>query len=449
MPQLGETVAEGTVTIWFKRAGDAVVKGETLFEVSTDKVDTEIPAQATGVLAEILVEEGQTVDVGTVLALISTSDDDLLGHSAPANAPATAKSSAALDTSTPVATNTVLRSESQLQLSPVVRKLLSQHSLESTEVVGTGPGGRLTKDDVLRHVAAATSSGTNVAATTQSPVVRRLLEENGIDAASIKASNASGLLTRREVEDFIATGPKLQGTLTDDELIPFTRIRKLTAEHMVRSKATSAHTLMVREVDYEAVEGFRRRYATAFKEREGFSLTYLPFGASAALMALRDFPHLNASVGNDELIVHRSINLGVAVDINNEGLVVPVIRHADQLDVVALARAINEKASGARNSQLGPDDFAGGTFTISNPGPFGTLMTGAIINQPQVAILSTDGVSRRPVVVSNDDGESIAIHSTGLLALTFDHRAVDGAYAARFLQRMAEILSEHDWVLTL
>jgi 2-oxoglutarate dehydrogenase E2 component (dihydrolipoamide succinyltransferase) len=203
---------------------------------------------------------------------------------------------------------------------------------------------------------------------------------------------------------------------------------------------------MVREVDYERVESVRRTRGAAFKEREGFSLTYLPFNALAALSALREFPHLNASVGDDELVVHHDLNLGIAVDLDGEGLVVPVIKQADRFGLSEMARTVRDLATRARTKKLGPDDMSGGTFTITNPGPFGTLLTGAVINQPQVAILSTDGVTRKPVVVTDAEGaESIAIHSVGLLALTFDHRAIDGAYAARFLQRMAEILSTRDW----
>jgi 2-oxoglutarate dehydrogenase E2 component (dihydrolipoamide succinyltransferase) len=203
---------------------------------------------------------------------------------------------------------------------------------------------------------------------------------------------------------------------------------------------------MVKEVDYEQVELVRARHGSSFKEREGFSLSYLPFNAVAVAQVLREFPRLNASVGNDELILHRDVNLGIAVDIENEGLVVPVIRGADLLDLRHLARAIRDVADRARSKRLSADDLSGGTFTISNPGPFGTLLTGAIINQPQVAILSTDSVVRKPVVITAVDGtESVGIRSVGMLALTFDHRAVDGAYAARFLGRMAEILTTRDW----
>jgi pyruvate dehydrogenase E2 component (dihydrolipoamide acetyltransferase) len=243
------------------------------------------------------------------------------------------------------------------------------------------------------------------------------------------------------------TGPATSGTSGDrDEVIPFTKIRRITAEHTVRSKSTSAHTLMVKEVDYEHVELARARHGAAFKEREGFGLSYLPFNAVAVVEALRDFPHLNASVGDDQLIVHRDVNLGIAVDIDNEGLVVPVLRGADLLDLQHIARGVRDVAERARSKRLGVDDLAAGTFTISNPGPFGTLLTGAIINQPQVAILSTDSVVRKPIVITAADGtESVGIHSVGMLALTFDHRAIDGAYAARFLSRMSEVLTTRDW----
>ena len=438
MPQLGETVADGTVAKWFKRIGDEIVKGEPLFEVSTDKVDTEIPAQSNGVLTAILVHEGETVDVGTVLAVISSEADVQTGSSSMTTS--AARPDVASDRKAP---NTDLTpSLDRGQLSPVVRKLLQERGLDAREILGTGPGGRITKEDVRKYVAPTVAPKT---ANTQSPVVRRLLEEHGIDASAITPNEAHGRLSRREVEEFISKS-SAPTSGTDDEVIPFTRIRRLTANHMVTSKATSAHTLMVREVDYESVERIRRTERAAFKDREGFSLTYLPFNAFATVLALREFPHLNASVGENELIIHRRINLGIAVDLSNEGLVVPVVKSAEERGVLGLARIINEKARGARNAELGVDDYTEGTFTITNPGPFGTLMTGAIINQPQVAILSTDAVSRRPVVVTGTRGEeSIAIHSTGLLALTFDHRAVDGAYAARFLQRIGEILFNYEW----
>ncbi len=388
MPQLGETVADGTVAAWLKRVGDSVTRGEALFEVSTDKVDTEIPAPADGVLTAILVSAGQTVDVGTVLALIDEEPDQIVA-SRDATPPATAAPPARAAVAR---LDGAARSTAAAPLSPVVRRLLAEHGLDASQITGTGPGGRLTRRDV-----------------------------DGVIASRATASR------------------------TGDEVIPFTKIRRVTAEHMIRSKATSAHTLMVREIDYEHVDAVRRTHGDAFRRDEGFSLTYLPFNVLATLEALRDFPHLNASVGDDALIVHHDLHLGIAVDIEGTGLVVPVVHHADRLDLRSVARAIRDLATRARTKHLTLDDTAGGTFTITNPGPFNTLLTGAVINQPQVAILSTDGVSRKPVVVATPDGEAIAIHSIGLAALTFDHRVIDGAYAARFLARLAEILVTRNW----
>ena len=425
MPQLGETVAEGTVTKWLKAVGDHVAKGEALFEVSTDKVETEIPAPDSGTLSAILVEEGATVDVGTTLAVIGEPG------AAAAPAPAPASEPAAAAAPSPDA-------ESDRRLSPVVRRLLAEHSLTADQVTGTGPGGRITRDDVL---AAAQRPGAG------SPVVRRLLEAGGVDVKSVRGTGPGGQVTRRDAEAALAAAPAAPAA--GDEVVPFSRIRRATAEHMVRSKATSAHTLMVREADYEGVEAARRAHGAAFRDAEGFSLTYLPFAAAAAVEALADFPHLNASVGDDSLVVHRAVNLGIAVDLDADGLVVPVVRDARGRGVRDLAREIHRLADGARSKRLGPDEFAGGTFTITNPGPFGTLMTGAIINQPQVAILSTDAVTRRPVVVEAGGEEAVAIHSVGLLALTFDHRVVDGAYAARYLRRLAEVLAGRDWAAEL
>jgi pyruvate/2-oxoglutarate dehydrogenase complex dihydrolipoamide acyltransferase (E2) component len=439
MPQLGETVAEGTVTKWFKTTGDTVEKGEVLFEVSTDKVDTEIPAPAGGTITVIVVAAGETVAVGTVLALIDEDPDD--------DAPSARAASSRAQTETPATgrPRSDLDSPSDAKLSPVVRRLLAEHRLEPRDLVGSGPGGRITRDDVLAHVAgedaAAEGDGHGSG---PSPVVRRLLRENGLGPGDVVGTGPGGRVQRRDVEAAIATSA--QSARAEDEVIPFTTIRRLTAEHMVRSKATSAHTLMVREVDYENVESARRGHGATFKEREGFALTYLPFNAVAAVEALRDFPHLNGSVGDDALVVHRAINLGIAVDLDGQGLVVPVVRDAAALSLTGMASRVRALADGARSKRLTVDDTMNGTFTITNPGPFGTLMTGAIINQPQVAILSTDAVTRKPVVVRGSDGEEgIAIHSIGLVALTFDHRVIDGAYAARFLARLATILETRDW----
>jgi 2-oxoglutarate dehydrogenase E2 component (dihydrolipoamide succinyltransferase) len=443
MPQLGETVADGTVTKWFKQEGDTVTKGETLFEVSTDKVDTEIPAPATGVLTKILVAEGETVDVGTVLAVIG--DDELIAASTNSGAALTAPPTVAPSTKAPAKNSR----DSGTQVSPVVRRLLDEHQLDASDVPGTGPQGRITRDDVLAFVESKNAATLTASSAPASPIVRRLLRDHDIDASNVRGSGAEGRVLRKDVEAVISQGTS-NAPRSGDEVIPFTKIRRLTAEHMTRSKSTSAHTLMVKEIDYEHVEELRRSWGAAFKDQEGFSLTYLPFNALAALAALRDFPHLNASVGDDELIVHHDVNLGIAVDLDGNGLVVPVVQNANSYNLRTIARKIRELAQGARTKKLTLDDMSHGTFTITNPGPFGTFMTGAIINQPQVAILATDGVVRRPVVISDrSNNEAIAIHSVGNLALTFDHRVIDGAYAAQFLARMAEILQTRDWASEL
>ncbi len=427
MPQLGETVTEGTITKWLKAVGDQIARDEPLFEVSTDKVDSEVPSPAGGVLTEILVEEGDTVDVGARLAVIGDDGAAPAAEPAPVSsappappveAPDVVLTKPTADSTAPAPGVSATGPATGLVLSPVVRKLLNEHRIDPASVTGTGLGGRITRDDVEAVI------GTRSPAAAPPPSVVPTIEA---PAPTTPARPAPAGVGR-------------------DEVLPFTNIRRRTAEHMVRSKATSAHTLMVKEVDYERVEQVRRAQGARFKAEEGFSLTYLPFAARATVEALREYPHLNASVGGDALIIHHDVNLGIAVDLDNEGLIVPVVHHAEELTLRGMARRIRDLADRARTKRLGADDISGGTFSITNAGPFGTLLTGAIINQPQVAILSTDGVSRKPVVVTLPDGsESIAIHSVGLVAMNFDHRAVDGAYVARFLARVSEILNERDW----
>ena len=310
-------------------------------------------------------------------------------------------------------------------LSPVVRKLLAEHDIDPSTIRGTGLGGRITRADVEAVIDRRGPPGRPSPASAPSAGRRPRRRPHRLQPAPpVRAAAGESTAVR--------PGDR-------DEVVPFTNIRRRTAEHMVRSKATSAHTLMVKEIDYERVEQVRRAHGERFRAEEGFGLTYLPFVARATVEALAEFPHLNASVGDDALIVHHDINLGIAVDLDNEGLIVPVVHNAEELNLRGMARRIRDVADRARTKRLSLDDISGGTFSITNAGPFGTLITGAIINQPQVAILSTDGVSRKPVVVELPDGtESIAIHSVGLVAMNFDHRAVDGAYVARFLSRLSE-----------
>ncbi len=451
MPQLGETVTEGTITRWLKAIGDTVERDEPLFEVSTDKVDSEVPAPSAGTLTEIRVPEGDTVDVGVVLAVIGDAADGsgdasppgpaaasgepvpASGDASPPAAVPSAAPSGVVETAPPAEVEhpgTGAASATGLVLSPVVRRLLQEHGIDASEVPGTGVGGRITRSDVLRVIDERRAGGS----AGSSPQGERgpAPAVSGTPAAMAQAPPAA------MAQPWSAPGA--------DTVVPFTNIRRRTAEHMVRSKATAPHALVVAEADFEPVEQVRSAQGERFRDEEGFSLTYLPFVARAAVEALHEWPHLNASVGDDSLVVHHRVHLAIAVDLAFEGLIAPVVHDSDELTVRGLARRIHDLATRARTKKLGPDNLAGGTFTITNPGPFGTLMTFPVINQPQVAILSTDGVKRKPVVLAAADGsEAIGIHSVGLLSLAWDHRAVDGAYAAAFVRRVAELVATHDW----
>jgi pyruvate dehydrogenase E2 component (dihydrolipoamide acetyltransferase) len=477
MPQLGETVTEGTVTRWMKAIGDTVARDEPLFEVSTDKVDSEVPSPAAGVLTEILVPEGETVEVGVRLAVIG--DDSSTAAAPPAAAPpaapvaeappaaappaapvaeappaaappaapvaeappAAAPPAAAPPAPAPPASPNAAASAAApssdgaadpLVLSPVVRKLLSDNAITAAEVTGTGMGGRITREDVLKVVdARRTAAQRAPAAAPPTPPAAPPAPAAAQPAPAPAAPSSAQAETFRRDED---------------QIVAFSNMRRRTAEHMVRSKATSPHAFIAYEVDFENVERVRKAWGARFKEQEGFSLTYLPFIARATVEALRDFPLLNASVVDQSLVVHSQINLGIAVDLSNQGLIVPVIHQAEEVTLRGVARRIRDLADRARGRKLNADDIAGGTFSITNDGPFGTYFTVPIINQPQVAILATDGIARRPVVVTHADGsESIAIHSTGILGMSWDHRAVDGAYVSSFLARVSDLLVGRDW----
>ena len=454
MPQLGESVTEGTITKWFKQVGDHVAEDETLFEVSTDKVDSEVPSPSAGYITEIKVPEGETVDVGTVLLVLADSPaGGAPAADAPApvaEAPATAAPAPAPEPPAPVAAPAPVAEAptpppapapapaaapegsgagGQL-LSPLVRRLIEENGLDATAIPGTGVGGRITREDVLGVLDAR--AGGAPAAPAAPPAAPAAATAAPVAAAPAAATAA----------------PVLAGQ--GDSVVALSNIRLRTGEHMVRSLATSPHAITAIDVDFEAVERARRAQKEQFKTEEGFSLTYLPFIARAVVDALAEFPHMNATVGERDLIVHHAVNLSIAVDLNFEGLLAPVIQGADGKRLRAIAREVNDLATRARQKKLSPDDLNGGTFTISNSGSYGTLLVAPIINQPQVGILSTDGVKRRPVVVELPDGsESIAIHSVGNLTLSWDHRAFDGAYAAAFVARIKEILETRDWVAEL
>jgi 2-oxoglutarate dehydrogenase E2 component (dihydrolipoamide succinyltransferase) len=479
MPQLGETVTEGTITKWFKAVGDAVAEDEPLFEVSTDKVDSEVPSPVSGTLQEIKVQEGDTVDVGVVLAVIGDGEaapaaepeapaqeaDTPAEEPAPAAEEAPAEADRAEErapAAAPVAEESAPAPEPESEpapaaqeapagrassggvgklLSPVVRRLVAEHKLDPDQITGTGIGGRVTRNDVLAAAegrAPAAPAAEAPAAAAPAPTA----EAPAAPAAAAPAAaapEAPAAPSRPSPEPLVRSGDR-------DTVIPHTNIRKRTAEHMRRSLDTSAHVYASIEVDYEGVEKVRRAHKEQWRAEEGFGLTYLPFVSRAVVDAIHEFPEVNATFTDEALVVHNYLNLGIAVDLDFKGLMVPVIRDADGKRMRAIARDISDLAGRARSKKLTPDDISNGTFTITNPGPFGTLLTMPVINQPQVAIISTDGVKRKPVVVTLPDGtESIAIHSVGNLALSWDHRAFDGAYASAFLGKVKELIETRDW----
>ena len=408
MPQLGETVTQGTVVAWHKKEGDQVSKDEILADVETDKAAVEIPAPADGVISSVLVQEGETVDVGTVLVVINGPDGTVEDSSVPATdeQPKTDHSSEASRSS---------HSGKRPSLSPVVRRLIAEHRLEVDAIPASGRGGRLTRSDVMSFI-----------------------ESHAADASAQPAESVPAQAKSPAPQPAVPS-------FSDGDRVPFDRIRRVTAEHMVRSKATSPHALQAVEADFSAVEFVRSQSRERWRADHGFSLTYLPFIAQAVCLALRDFPRLNSSVDGDGLVLHKQIHLSVAVDLNFEGLVAPVIQNADGLTVSELAHRIHEISARAREGKLSADEFSGGTYTLSNNGSFGTLLTGAIINQPQVGILSIDAIKKRPMVIEGPAGDSIGIRPIGILSQSFDHRAVDGAYSAAFLHKIKTLLEEKDW----
>ena len=442
LPQLGETVTEGTITRWFKKVGDSVALDEPLFEVSTDKVDTEVPSPVAGVLTEIRVPEGETVPVGAVIGVVGDAGAVVAAPPAAALAPvveaapapvaesapapvvaAAAAPAPVVATATPAPAAPAVGNDNRL-LSPVVRRLVTEHNLNVDSIAGTGPGGRITREDVLDHIDKIATGATPAAAPAPKP------------AAASPAPVASA---PKAAAPMVRAGER-------DDVVPLSKIRQLSGAHMTMSLSVSPHAFSVVEVDYANVDNTRAKTKDEFKSAEGFSLTYLPFISRAVVDALADFPNMNASISGTDLIVHRYVDLGIAVDIEGLGLLVPVVRSAEGKRLRAIAREISDLATRAKTRKLGPDEIQGGTFTISNNGSAGSVLTMAIINQPQVAILSTDAIVRKPVVVNvPGGGESIAIHPVGHLAMSWDHRAFDGAYAASFLVRVKEILETRDW----
>ena len=424
MPQLGETVAGGTVTKWYKKVGDTVRADEPLFDVETDKVATEIPAQANGVVAEIRVDAGQTVKVGTCVAVIRGANEVAVSPATEPTVTEIASASSPMHASP--GRDAAASRDRQQKLSPVVRRLLAEHRVLPGEIRGTGRDGRVMRDDVLNHVKRRQPAAVSTPVAAIAPTPPSFPTHA---APAVQSQPAST----------IAIG-------TDDIVVPLNTIRRRSAAAMARAWQAVPHVLQAVEADYSRIEAARRAAGDAWREREGYSLTYLPFLAWAVTQALLRHEQLNARIDGDNLIVAKRVHLGIAVDLDHDGLVVPVIRDAQDRSVLGMAREIRRLSTGARTNKLTPDDFGTPTYTISNSGVFGTMITAPIVNPPQVAILSTDGVTKKPVVVESETGDSIAIRPIGVLAQSFDHRAVDGAYSAAFLKTLKRIVEERMWV---
>ena len=426
MPQMGESIAEGTIVRWVKKIGDHVDRDEPLFEISTDKVDAEIPSPAAGVLTEIRAKEGETVAVNTVVAII----DESPGAVAPAPAaPATASAPAATPApqaaqaaapppsgSGPVPPAPESLSSDNLRRqksSPVVRRIAAEHGVDITQIDGSGIAGRVTKQDILEFIDEGGKA------------------EGGKAAASAQAPSAPQGFA---VPEQAAPAPRAAG----DDVVPLTLMRRRIAEHMIASRRTSAHVHSVFEIDFSRVARLRDAKKAEY-ERAGARLTYLPFIVKAVVAGLRAVPVVNASIDGDNVIYHKDINIGIAVALD-WGLIVPVVKQADEKSILGLSRAMHDLANRARSKQLKPDEVQGGTFTITNPGVFGALFGMPIISQPQVAILGIGAVEKRVVVVD----DAIAIRPMAYLSLGYDHRLIDGAVADQFMSVVKKQIETFD-----
>jgi pyruvate/2-oxoglutarate dehydrogenase complex dihydrolipoamide acyltransferase (E2) component len=450
MPQMGESVVEGTVTKWLVKEGDQVSEDQPLCEISTDKVDTEIPSPGSGIIARLLASEGQTLPVGAALAVIESAAAHQVPQRRPAPIERTAAPSAPAPPSAPTPAPAHPRPHPEAaparprpqapsvgaapplpprRYSPVVMRMAEEHGIDLGLIPGTGFGGRVSKRDLERHLEALRGGQPTIQPDGgQGPPAA---------AAAVSAPPPAAPSVFR---------PPVYQPREGDSVEPFSRRRKLIAEHMVYSKTHSPHVGTVAEADLTKLVELRETHKEAFRKREGFALTLLPFAAMAATRALKEFPRMNASVAGDSLVMRHEINLGIAMDAE-EGLVVPVIKGADTFTVIGLAREIERLHAKLENRSLTADDLAGGSFTLSNPGREGNLYGFAIINQPQVGILRMGEVKRRPVVVEVDGTEALAFRSMMYLALSYDHRVIDGVLGNRFLYRTARILEEADFEL--
>jgi pyruvate dehydrogenase E2 component (dihydrolipoamide acetyltransferase) len=441
MPQMGESIVEGTLTKWLKKAGERVERDEPLFEISTDKVDTEIPSPSAGTLQEILVEEGKTVGINTIVGRIADGAGAAASPAPAAAQPAAPQAPQAQATPTaPPAAEAAIVEETAGPLSPLVRKMARENNIDLAQVKGTGIGGRITKIDLDNYLAQRSGGPA------QAPAPQTYAPPPPPPPAPASYAPPPPPPPPAQVAVQAPVNvppppppappaPMSYGASTRIE--PMSMMRQKIAEHMVFSKRTSAHVTTVHKVDMTRIAKLRDKVKGQFQAQHGFGLTFLPFVLRATITALRQYPILNASIDGTNIIYHRDINLGIAVALEN-GLIVPVIRNADEKNVVGLQRAVVDLAARARSRQLRPDEVQAGTFSVTNFGSFGSVFATPVINQPQVAILGVGSVDKEPVVVD----DAIAIRSMCYLALTFDHRLIDGALADQFTGKVKSVLQE-------
>jgi 2-oxoglutarate dehydrogenase E2 component (dihydrolipoamide succinyltransferase) len=453
MPQMGVSVSEGTITRWLKQEGEQVEADEPLLEISTDKVDTEVPSPASGTLSQILVQEGETVDVGTKLGQIggtasaeapAAAEPEPEAQAEPATAEAAAEADAASPAESPAPTAPepsaappaapAPTGNGKAFVSPVVARIASEHGVDPSQVPGTGSGGRVTKKDILAFVESGGAEQQPQREQPQAPAP----EPAQAEAPAPPKEQAPPPPPKPPAPAPVAAGETLPGETVE----PMSAMRRGIAEHMRRSLDTSAHVTSAIEVDFSRIVAVRGRLKKEYESAYGVNPTYLAFVAKASVETLRDYPYVNAEMRGDSIVTRNFVNLGIAVELaEGKGLIVPVIRNAEGLNLLGLARGIAEIAARARNKQLVPDDVQGGTFTITNPGGYGTFHGTPVISQPQSAILGTYALVKRPWVVEDENGnDAIAIKPMMNITLTYDHRLVDGALAGRFLRDLRERL---------
>jgi len=447
MPQMGVSVSEGTVTRWLRSEGEAVAADEPLLEISTDKVDTEVPSPATGVLGRLLVPEGETVAVGTLLTSILPAGASVpeppaappdSAPAAPPELPVTASVPATVMAAAVAQEDEDGRGEGRTFVSPVVARIAAEHDVEVARIPGTGHGGRVTKKDILSHLDAGVAQVEEAPAVPAAPAPPAAPPPPTAPAPAAPTAPAPPAPP--------APAPVATPAAAGETVEPLTLMRRAIAEHMIRSVQTSAHVTCVFEIDMSRVVGIRERLKREHEERYGVRLTYLPFICRAVVDALGKWPRLNAEIRGDQIVTKRFVNLGVAVALDDgKGLIVPVIRNAEEKSLLGIARAIADLAERARTKKLLPEEVHGGTFTITNPGGFGAIVGTPIINQPQVGIIDVDAVVKRPVVIADQLGNDvIAIRPIMNLSLSYDHRLVDGAYAAPFMRDVKTNLETWD-----